>query len=342
VDVFTRKLHALVALLVCVTAMVGAAPCAAQDRPGDVGSDKPVPITDNFTVAELAATATFATSAFVIGYWGEHIVGFPKESLPPPEPGSLDWEASFDLRPNPNLADPFLGGVPDLLADPLLVVGTGSYYAFGAFGTWLADDEWIPDTRHEFLAYAGAISWAQFFVQGLKFSFGRDRPYVVRRCNPPEDPCGKYGIPPERNVEPNRRDQLSFPGGHITTTAATMSFIYLDLTDHLVHHTLAGASDATRFWVGRVLPIIPTYGFAALTFYDRIWEQQHWLSDQVIGAVAGLVAGNMFYLLHFDDTGEPLRNNADDDGDDDVIADSAVMPMIMSGGEMGAGWGFRW
>lgn len=355
-DVSTGKLHALIASFAGVATLFIGSPCAAQDvadssgehesagalEEGDIGSKEPVPIMDNFTVGELALTGTFATTAIVIGYWGEEIVGFPKESMTPPKPGSLDWEASFELRPDADLNERFLGGVPDVMADPLSIVGAGAYYGFGAFGTWFADADWIPDTRHEFLAYASAVSWTQIFVQGLKFSFGRKRPYVVRRCNPPEDPCGKYGIPPERNVEPNRQDILSFPGGHTAATAATMSFVYLDLSDYLVYHALADSSEATRFWVGRILPLIPTYGLTALSFYDRLYEQQHWLSDQVLGLVAGLAAGNAFYLLHFDDTGDPLRDNRDADDADKVIADSNFMPVVFSGGDVGAGWGFRW
>ncbi|QDG50457.1 phosphatase PAP2 family protein [Persicimonas caeni] len=315
---------------------------AASVDADDIDSEEPVPVMDNFTVGELVLTGSFAVTAAVIGYWGEHIVGFPDESMKPPEPGSLDWEASYELRPDADLEKPFLGGVPDVMADPFSIVGAGVYYGFGAAGTWFTDADWIPDTRHEFLAYAGAATWTQIFVQGLKFSFGRKRPYVVRRCNPPEDPCGKYGIPPERNVDPNRQDILAFPGGHTASTAATLSFVYLDLSDYLVYDALADSSDSTRFWVGRVLPFIPTYGLIALSFYDRLYEQQHWLSDQVVGTIAGLTAGNVFYLLHFDDTGAPRRENRDADDGDDVISDSTVMPVLMQDGQVGAGWGFRW
>lgn len=307
-----------------------------------VGSDQPVPVMDNFTVAELVTTGVLTVTAAGIGFFGEHIVGFPDPSFGPPAPGSTDWEVSVHINPHPNLNDHFLWNIPNKLADPVLVSVAGAYYGFGAIGTWLTDADWIWDTRHEFLAFAGAVAWTQAFVQLSKFTFGRDRPRVVRACNPPADPCGKYGIRPSRNVESNRQDGLSFPGGHVGATAAALSFIYLDWSDHLVYHTLAEASGATRFWVGRVLPLIPTYGFIGLSFYERLYSQEHWLSDQVVGAVVGLAAGNAFYLLHFDDTGDPLRDNRDDDADDGGIADSRVMPVLLGDGEVGVGWGFSW
>ncbi|MFW6053262.1 MAG: phosphatase PAP2 family protein [Persicimonas sp.] len=309
--------------------------------PGEVGSEEPVPIMDNFTVGELAAIGAFTATAALIGYFGEHIVGFPGKSFGPPARDSLDWEVSTGINPNPDLTDPFMGGVPDRIAEPFLVVGAGAYYGFGAVGSWLSEADWIWDTRHEFLAFSGAIATAEVFIQALKFSFGRDRPRMVRGCDPPADPCGEFGIPPERNVESNRQDGLSFPGGHTGASAAAMSFIYLDLSDHLVHHTLSDSSPTTRFWLGRILPLVPTYGFVALSFYERLHAQEHWLSDQAVGTVAGLAAGNAFYLVHFDDTGDPLRDNRDAD-DAGVAERGRLMPVVMSDGELGMGWGFAW
>jgi membrane-associated phospholipid phosphatase len=306
----------------------------------DIGNDEPVPLMDNFTAGELAAIGVLTVSASAIGFFGEHIVGFPDNSMGPPAPGSVDWEVATSLNPDPDLNEHFLGGVPDRLGDPLLILGTGAYYGFGTVGSWVSDADWIWDTRHEFFAFAGAIAVSEFFVQSLKFAVGRDRPYVVRRCNPPEDPCGEYGIPPERNVEPNRQDNLSFPGGHTAASSAALSFIYLDLSDHLVYHTLRDASPATRFWVGRILPIIPTYGLIALGTYERMYSQSHWFSDEMVGLSVGLAAGNAFYLLHFDDTGDPLRDNRDDPKD--AISDAKIMPVVFDGGEIGAGWGFAW
>jgi membrane-associated phospholipid phosphatase len=308
----------------------------------DIGTDEPVPLMDNFTVGELTATGVFTVAASAIGFWGEHIVGFPDNSMGPPDRNSVDWEVAVELNPDPNLDDPFLGNIPNKLGNPFLVVGAGAYYGFGTVGTWVSDADWIWDTRHEFFAYSGAIAFSEVFTQSLKFAVGRDRPYVVRRCNPPADPCGQYGITPERNVEPNRQDNLSFPGGHTAATAATLSFIYLDLSDHLVYHTLSDSSPATRLWVGRILPLIPTYGLIALSSYERLYSQQHWLSDEIVGLSAGLAAGNAFYLIHFDDTGDPLRDNRQADDPEAAISDSSFMPTVFSGGEVGAGWGFSW
>jgi membrane-associated phospholipid phosphatase len=313
-----------------------------QTNQTSAATEEPVPLMDNFTVGELTTIGVFTVTATAIGFWGEHIVGFPEPSMGPPNPKSLDWEVATQLNPNPDLGEPFLGNVPNMLGDPLLVIGTGAYYGFGTVGSWVSDADWIWDTRHEFFAYAGAIAFSEFFVQTLKFAVGRERPYVVRRCNPPQDPCGEYGIPSERNIEPNRQDGLSFPGGHTTASSATLSFLYLDLSDHLVHHTFADSSPATRFWVGRILPLVPTYGLIALGSFERMYSQSHWLSDELVGLSVGLAAGNAFYLLHFDDTGDPRRDNRDSDDPMDTISETRMMPMIFDGGQIGSGWGFSW
>lgn len=303
-----------------------------------------VPLMDNFSVAELALTGAFTLTASVIGYFGEHVVGFPEESFGPPDRDSLDWEVAININESPDLDDPGFWAYPDLVGNPLLIIGAGLYYGFGTVGTWTSDADWLWDTRHEFFAFAGAIAWTEFFVQTNKFAFGRKRPRIVRACNPPSDPCGEFDIPPARNTEGNRQDILSFPGGHTAASAAAMSFIYLDLSDYLVHDALADSSESVQFWVGRILPLIPTYGFVALSFYERLYNQEHWLSDQVVGTAVGLAAGNAFYLLHFDDTGAPLRGNRDapDDDEHNVVESSHVRPVVFSEGELGVGWGFSW
>ncbi len=315
---------------------------SAAPTSDNVGTDQPVPILDNFTVGELALTGTFVVGAAFMGYLGDTVFGIPDPSMGPPSPGSTDWEVAVELNPHPDLKDPFLWNVPNLIGDPILVSAAGAYYGFGAVGTWLTDAEWIWDTRHEFLAFAEAIAWSEFIVQTSKFIFGRARPREVRACNPPDDPCGPYDIPPSRNVEPNGQEGLSFPGGHTAASSAAMSFIYLDLSDHLVFHTLRHASESTRFWVGRVLPLVPTYGFIALSFYERLYSQEHWLSDQVIGATLGIAAGNFFYLIHFDDTGAPLRDNRGHDGPTSFLSDNKLTPIVLPGGAMGAAWSFTW
>jgi membrane-associated phospholipid phosphatase len=305
-----------------------------------------VPLSDNFSAGELSLIGASTLAAMAVGYWGEHIFEVPGESFPPPARDSVDWKVTVNVNPDPDLTDLGWWRVADHLGDPLLVAGAGVYYGFGAVGTWLMDANWVWDTRHELFAFAGAISTMQIVVQSSKLAFGRQRPRIVRGCNPPSDPCGEFDIPPEKNVELDRQDVYSFPGGHTGSAAAAMSFIYLDLSDYLVYDVLAESSPATRFWIGRVLPVIPTYGFVALSFYERLYSQEHWLSDQVVGTVLGLGAGNAFYLIHFDSTGKPRRDRrtsgdvADTSPLDEV--QSHLLPVVLAGGELGVGWRLEW
>lgn len=81
----------------------------------------------------------------------------------------------------------------------------------------------------------------------------------------------KYGIGRER---PNNRNHYSFPSGHTSTAFASATML--------------------QMWYGPAVGV-PAYAMAALTAFQRLDDNQHWLSDVLMGAGIGIAIPYMFY-----------------------------------------------
>lgn len=81
----------------------------------------------------------------------------------------------------------------------------------------------------------------------------------------------KYSIRRER---PNSRNRYSFPSGHSSTAFATATML--------------------QMWYGGSAGI-PAYALAALTAFQRMDDNQHWLSDVIMGTAIGIAVPYMFY-----------------------------------------------
>lgn len=81
----------------------------------------------------------------------------------------------------------------------------------------------------------------------------------------------KYSIGRER---PNGRNRYSFPSGHTSAAFATATML--------------------QMWYGPAAGV-PAYAIAALTAFQRMDDNQHWLSDVLMGAGIGLAVPYMFF-----------------------------------------------
>ncbi|MDD3095026.1 MAG: phosphatase PAP2 family protein [Candidatus Neomarinimicrobiota bacterium] len=81
----------------------------------------------------------------------------------------------------------------------------------------------------------------------------------------------KYSIHRER---PNGRNRYSFPSGHSSSAFATATML--------------------QMWYGWPAGI-PAYALAALTAFQRMDDNQHWLSDVIMGTAIGIAVPYMFY-----------------------------------------------
>ena len=108
----------------------------------------------------------------------------------------------------------------------------------------------------------------------IKNVAGRQRPYV-----PPRD-ARSYEL--LRGV--GKRDYQSFPSGHTVAAFAAAAAVTAE--------TSRNAPNST--WI--VAPIM--YGGAALAGVSRMYDNQHWASDVVIGAAIGTFAGLKIVRYH--------------------------------------------
>ena len=102
----------------------------------------------------------------------------------------------------------------------------------------------------------------------LKRAVGRARPYVSNTADPRDFSIGTgFGT----------GDRRSFPSGHTYTAFAVAS---------------AMTSEMREWWPRRTWLIAPVmYGGAAMVGLSRMYHNQHWASDIVLGAAVGTFSG---------------------------------------------------
>ncbi len=288
----------------------------------DVAAE-PVKIRENFSPFELGTIGVGTAGAvFLIGF-GEHVFGHPNPSMGPPSPESVDWRFTHWANSAPDPVKQWLGGVPDTAGYVLPVAALG-FYATGSIGSAFRDDFVIGSKNHEMLAFTEAFAWTMFTTNALKLMVGRARPFTVR-----EDlDAGSFG-------EDEKEYFLSFPSGHSASAAATSTFLALDLSDHLVHHTFAESHPALRYGLGYGLPLLGAVTVSGTVMFSRIKDQRHWLSDTLTGAMIGAGMSTIFYVMHFDEKGDPRRRHdieQESATSEEVIQQSYMVPSVTSSG----------
>ena len=133
---------------------------------------------------------------------------------------------------------------------------------FGLYGI-LAHDTAAKKISIELLQ---AGLYAEVVTTVLKMAVGRARPYVNR---------GSGTFHPFTGLN---ADYNSFPSGH-STSAFALSTI---MSRHA--HSLAL----------KILAYVP----AGFTLFSRIYQDEHWVSDELIGAALGYFVGNWVVDLH--------------------------------------------
>ncbi len=134
--------------------------------------------------------------------------------------------------------------------------------AFALYG-WMAKDTSAKKISIE-LFQAGVYS--ELVTQVLKMTVGRARPYM--NLGP-----GNFHV-----FVGSKTDYNSFPSGH-STSAFALSTV------------MARHAHTTGL---KILAYIP----AGFTLFSRIYQDKHWVSDELIGAAIGYFVGNWVVDLH--------------------------------------------
>lgn len=154
-------------------------------------------------------------------------------------------------------------------------VKIGDYYGNGIFSAGLGGTLYLTGLifQHNNARITGrilleALAASGITVQILKILIGRSRPY--------KDNGNTFFKPFNSNNDFN-----SLPSGH-TIIAFTVSTVLSERIDN-------------------IYASLGLYGLAALTAYQRIYTDNHWFTDTVVGAVLGYSIGKFFTSLHEDD-----------------------------------------
>ena len=128
-----------------------------------------------------------------------------------------------------------------------------------------------------------AIILSSSITSLLKGTLGRARPYVTRDTNPHDFKLGRgfrtSNLPtnPQTGKPYGAGDFQSFPSGHTTTAFAAAEAV---------------TSETRRIWPGAVWLVAPAmYGGATLVGLSRMYHNNHWASDVVLGAAIGTFSG---------------------------------------------------
>lgn len=150
-----------------------------------------------------------------------------------------------------------------LIAVPGAVVIGTTMYAVGrlAHSPWMAD---IGLHGEEALLAGDIVNTA------IKWTAGRGRPFVEGDTNPHD-----YRL--LRGFR-RGRDYSSFPSGHALAAFSAAAAV----TNETAHWWRAG-----EWYVGPIL-----YGGATAVALSRLYNNQHWASDVIMGAGIGIFAGN--------------------------------------------------
>lgn len=166
-------------------------------------------------------------------------------------------------------------GVEVITSPGAFIIGGGLYVAGKLTGNKdLADLGW-HGTEAVILA-SGVTSF-------LKGTLGRARPYVLADTNPHDFNFmkgfgrGSYGFSTVDGHKLSASDYQSFPSGHTTTAFAAAAAVTSE-TQRVYPHAV---------WV--VAPVM--YGGATLVGLSRMYHNNHWASDVVLGAAIGTFSG---------------------------------------------------
>ncbi|MDB4879557.1 MAG: phosphoesterase PA-phosphatase related protein [Gemmatimonadetes bacterium] len=148
--------------------------------------------------------------------------------------------------------------VTTTVAPGAYVVG-GTLYAVGR----LAGKPEVADVGLHGLE---ALVVGEIVASTMKIVVGRARPYLGTG---PNDYALGRGL--------GRKDYKSFPSGHSTAAFAAAAAVTSEVVRHAPEH---------RWLIGSVM-----YGGAAMAGVSRMYNNQHWASDIIVGAGIGTLAG---------------------------------------------------
>ncbi|MEP6622092.1 MAG: phosphatase PAP2 family protein [bacterium] len=196
---------------------------------------------------------TYRDAALAVGFAGLTVAMFP-----------ADKHIAQSLQDDDLQANKFFGksatGFEVITSPGAFIIG-GGLYAIGRLGGHkdLEDLGWHGTE---------AVLLASGVTSLLKGTLGRSRPYFTADTNAHDFGFGK-GF--------SNSNRQSFPSGHTTTAFAAASAV---------------TSEVRRLWPQSTWYVAPVmYGGATMVGLSRMYHNNHWASDVVLGAAIGTFSG---------------------------------------------------
>jgi membrane-associated phospholipid phosphatase len=243
---------------------------------------------------------TYRDAILAAGFTGLTVAMFP-----------LDRKVAEKLQ-NPDVRankffDKSATGVELITTPGSFIIGGGLYAAGKLMGNKdIADLGWHGTE---------AVLLGSAVTNILKGTLGRARPYVHRDTNPRDFSFlrgfGKNvsGIDPTSGKQLHNGDFQSFPSGHTTTAFAAAAAV---------------TSETRRLWPEALWIVAPAmYGGATLVGLSRMYHNNHWASDVVLGAAIGTFSG--LKVVRY-------SHAHPDNKIDRVLLGATLMPTIDGGG----------
>ena len=243
-------------LVLCLTALVSAAPRLAHGQGGNAVPASGQP--DSGTIKRHKHLFNRRDLVVAGAFTGTTIMLFP-----------LDRRLAQDLQDSSIQANDFFR---DASKGVEMIASPGAYYIGGAL--YLVGRT-TKNRRVADLGFHGteAVLLGEITSYLLKGILGRGRPYVSNTTVPTDFDLGR-GF--------KSKDWRSFPSGHTTTAFAAASAVTDETTLWWPKST----------WV--VGPIM--YGGATLVGLSRMYHSRHWASDVAVGALIGTFSGKKVVL----------------------------------------------
>jgi len=109
-----------------------------------------------------------------------------------------------------------------------------------------------------------------------------------------------------RRERPDASDTKSFFSGHTSTAFVTSAFLYRECAAVIDEWDLAGESTLLNTGL-KAAAFSVLYGWAGYVGYSRLADKKHYVSDVLVGALAGTLIGNLVYDGYFGDaSGLPI------------------------------------
>ena len=101
-----------------------------------------------------------------------------------------------------------------------------------------------------------------------------------------------------KRERPNGSDYRSFFSGHTSTAFAASTFLYLELNDFFKKWKVTRNDDVMNT-VFNVSSCGLLFGWAGYVGYSRMRDNEHYLSDVLLGAAAGTAVSYLVYKLYY-------------------------------------------